>query len=866
MKFWIVGCFPFLLACSDSEAQTPLSGVINHYAQVLFIDSCTAQMTVDDPTGFEPGDQVLLMQMKGATIDASNSATFGQVTDVGGAGRFERNEILAVNGTNLTLRYECLFGYDADHAVQLVTFPIFQGAMVDAPLLAAPWDGQTGGVLALQVQGTLSLAADVDVSGTGFRGGQVSVVNSGCNFLVGISGYYYETGNWRGAAKGEGIAEFIPGRENGRGPQANGGGGGNDHNTGGGGGGLLTAGGQGGEQSSNTPFGCQGDFPGRGGRALQGFGDRLFLGGGGGSGHSDDTGAGSSGGNGGGIVILLADTILVPDGTRTISADGQSASLSPGDGAGGGGGAGMVLLSAEVLSGDLAVHAAGGHGGNASNSANRCFGPGGGGAGGLVATNLASLLTVHVTGGAAGVNTVPSGQCAGPSNGASPGTDGILLASAPLVPGSATPFLSATLVTPPKDTAVCTASATSFTVAAAASDPLFYQWQMDVGGGWADIDPSSPEFAGSLTDTLQLFSAGSTLDGAFFRCLVSNSCGDTLRSPAAMLTVLPQPVASFDLFLDDATVSFTNTSSGATGFSWDFGDGNASSETNPVHTYADQGVFLVSLAAWSACDTVFADTILQLIPTPDAGFDMNASPVGCAPLVLTFQDTSVGNVSQRLWSFPGGTPASSPDAQVTVTYLQSGTFDVGLAVGGPGGADTLLLPGFVTVADPPSADFESQADGLTVTFSNLSVGGTSWYWDFGDGGFSTAVNPVHTYASPGTYSVTLAAYNEYCGNALAQDLSVQTTNGSQPTSSLRDIRVFPNPARQQLFIQVDGEWPAAGWPARLLDVLGREQRAFELRAGRHALSVTDLPTGMYWLVVRPDVGPTLRFPVRLYAE
>ena len=68
---------------------------------------------------------------------------------------------------------------------------------------------------------------------------------------------------------------------------------------------------------------------------------------------------------------------------------------------------------------------------------------------------------------------------------------------------------------------------------------------------------------------------------------------------------------------------------------------------------------------------------------------------------------------------------------------------------------------------PPSAPTASFAGSpttgsapLAVSFSDSSTGGpTSWSWDFGDGGSSTAQNPVHTYAAPGTYTVTLTVSN-----------------------------------------------------------------------------------------------------------
>jgi PKD repeat protein len=59
----------------------------------------------------------------------------------------------------------------------------------------------------------------------------------------------------------------------------------------------------------------------------------------------------------------------------------------------------------------------------------------------------------------------------------------------------------------------------------------------------------------------------------------------------------PPPVASFTYTLDGLTATFTNTSENADTYLWDFGDGNSSTEENPVHTYADNGLYTVKLTA-----------------------------------------------------------------------------------------------------------------------------------------------------------------------------------------------------------------------------------------------------------------------------
>jgi PKD repeat protein len=63
------------------------------------------------------------------------------------------------------------------------------------------------------------------------------------------------------------------------------------------------------------------------------------------------------------------------------------------------------------------------------------------------------------------------------------------------------------------------------------------------------------------------------------------------------------PVAAFTSNNDGLTVTFTNTSQNADSYSWDFGDGNTSTESNPVHTYQNPGQYAVKLSSSNNCRT-----------------------------------------------------------------------------------------------------------------------------------------------------------------------------------------------------------------------------------------------------------------------
>ncbi|MCB0633438.1 MAG: hypothetical protein KDD15_27065, partial [Lewinella sp.] len=391
----LLGLFLFMSRMMAGQEQ--ISGVINNYSKVIGVGDCPGSILVQDPSVFFVGQRVLLIGMQGGNMLSDNTSDFGTVLSQDlTAGLYDWSEIESINGQEITLAHAISAGYDFNAAVQLVGIPTYEEAIVVEKLIPQAWNGQTGGVVALEVSGTLSLEADIDATGRGFRGGTAVLVNSNCTFLTNISDYSFESGNWRGAAKGEGIIPFVVDKENGRGPQANGGGGGNDHNSGGGGGGNTSSGGKGGENREPSTFGCDGKFPGLGGRDLDAFTLRWFMGGGGGAGHSNNTEEKSDGGNGGGIILIKCDELVFAGGT--IQADGINGSEGGGDGGGGGGGGGTIILEVGSISGEAMVYARGGKGGDANNfKADRCLGPGGGGGGGQVYSTVA--ITPQLNGG-----------------------------------------------------------------------------------------------------------------------------------------------------------------------------------------------------------------------------------------------------------------------------------------------------------------------------------------------------------------------------------------------------------------------------------------------------------------------------------
>ena len=271
-----------------------------------------------------------------------------------------------------------------------------------------------------------------------------------------------------------------------------------------------------------------------------------------------------------------------------------------------------------------------------------------------------------------------------------------------------------------------------------------------------------------------------------------NGAGSNMVIFSNYINVQNIPSASFTKSIDSLTVTFTNTSVGATSAFWDFGDGNTSTMTHPVHTYAMGGVYTVSLTSSNDCGTTTATQTVTLTAPPSASF--TASPTsGCGPLTVQFTSTSSGNPTTYLWAFPGGTPDTSTIANPTVFYNTPGTYNVTLTVSNNVGSTSATQTNFITVNTVPNAGFTSTVNLDTVAFTNTSSGATMYNWSFGDGDTSTMANPVHVYNADGTYTVTLISTNPCGSDTVSSTVTIVTVPSAgftaTPTSGCGPLTV-----------------------------------------------------------------------------
>ncbi|GAB4406115.1 MAG: hypothetical protein OHK0039_07600 [Bacteroidia bacterium] len=209
-------------------------------------------------------------------------------------------------------------------------------------------------------------------------------------------------------------------------------------------------------------------------------------------------------------------------------------------------------------------------------------------------------------------------------------------------------------------------------------------------------------------------------------------------------------------------VQFTNTSTQANGYLWSFGDGATSTAANPAHTYAQPGLYTVRLIA---SDGVCSDTLLipNYVRVIGASANFTASTLtGCAPLAVTFNDTSVPFGSATIvgwqWTFGDGNTSSQPNP--THVYAAPGSYSVSLTVLDDQGCQATLTRNQYITPTFPTANFVTTdtvaCPGAFISFTSLSTGvGLSYLWDFGDGTTATTPNPTHLYPGNGIYHVSL---------------------------------------------------------------------------------------------------------------
>ena len=285
-------------------------------------------------------------------------------------------------------------------------------------------------------------------------------------------------------------------------------------------------------------------------------------------------------------------------------------------------------------------------------------------------------------------------------------------------------------------------------------------------------------FGDGNTSTLQNPSHTYTASGTYTVSLIATSSSGCFDTTTNVINVNATPVANFSAttVCQGNPTQFTDLSTGATTWSWNFGDGNTSALQNPSNTYATSGTYSVTLISSTAngcSDTTVIPVTVNALPV--ASFTTVPVCVNTPPALFTDQSTGA---SQWSWNF--GDPASGPNNTSTLTspshnYATSGSYSVTLIVTSASGC-TNTTSQTITVNPAPTSNFATSnvCFNNATPFTDQSTGTpTQWAWNFGDGNTDVVQNPSHTYNADGTFTVTLIATNSSgCKDTFSQMVTV----------------------------------------------------------------------------------------------
>lgn len=212
---------------------------------------------------------------------------------------------------------------------------------------------------------------------------------------------------------------------------------------------------------------------------------------------------------------------------------------------------------------------------------------------------------------------------------------------------------------------------------------------------------------------------------------------------------------------------------------WSFGDGSSSPQANPVHNYAQGGLYTVCLTvsdSLQGCTATWCDSIWV-----QGNSGCNAQ-FGVYDSAGTYYFLPVAGAGYSyFWDFGDGN--TSTQAFPSHIYNSNGTYTVCLYLGQNGAiCDSSCTTITVGGGSACQAYFSAVMDSNnTAYFVNMNSGPALQYvWSFGDGNSGSGINPVHNYANPGTYLVCLTVFGPNCQDSYCDSLAVGSGSNCIP--------------------------------------------------------------------------------------
>ena len=281
------------------------------------------------------------------------------------------------------------------------------------------------------------------------------------------------------------------------------------------------------------------------------------------------------------------------------------------------------------------------------------------------------------------------------------------------------------------------------------------------------------------------------------------------------------------------------------------------------------GTYTANLTSANGCDST---AMLQLSVLSVASSSQQASICDGESFLFNGQNLSLpGTYTANLTGVNGCDstamlqlsvlPAASSAQQASIcdgeSYLfngqnlnTTGTYTANLT--GVNGCDSTITLD-LNVLQSPTAGFTYSINGTEAVFFNTATNGNAFFWDFGDSFSSTDSDPVHEYATNGSYLISLTVSNT-CGASLYQQTILIGVNQTLEPNEQFTVSLFPNPNQGVFVVKM------AGWMGREVEyslfnsTVGQIKRFWLPGQPIQTLDFSGIPAGVYLLRITLENG------------
>jgi PKD repeat protein len=292
--------------------------------------------------------------------------------------------------------------------------------------------------------------------------------------------------------------------------------------------------------------------------------------------------------------------------------------------------------------------------------------------------------------------------------------------------------------------------------------PLTYQWDFN-GQSTADTRDASFVFGSEGSKTVTLTSSIPGCEN-FFQTVI-----DLQPGPTSLFS--GSSVCQNDL------LQFTNQSTDADSYIWDFGDGFTSTQADASHVYTTSGNFTVQLEAFDldGCSAIYEQEV-AISPEPVADFSYDVACKGNQGVEFTDQST-VSGADILAWEWRVNDQLISTEQSPTLSFDETGLVDVSITVTSSNGCTQLYEETLDVLEDPdPAIQSDISCQSLVSTFTDNSANPetiVSRVWEI-EGQTYTTQEVQHTFSGSGQIDVNLTVTGQnFCSSTLYTTVDIQ---------------------------------------------------------------------------------------------